>query len=75
MGDGRPLSAACRRVSGGRQRRARVRLGPAARLADPAQGRQAVGQFRRARSAFLASDQSSFMLGANVYVDGGENQI
>ena len=42
--------------------------------------RIAIGRMGRpeevaAAVAFLASDDSSFMLGANLYVDGGENQI
>ncbi|AOS60946.1 SDR family NAD(P)-dependent oxidoreductase [Actinoalloteichus hymeniacidonis] len=37
------------------------------RLGDPAEVAAAV--------AFLASPQSSFMVGSNVYVDGGENQV
>ncbi|GAB6902067.1 SDR family NAD(P)-dependent oxidoreductase [Kineosporia succinea] len=43
---------------------ARIAIG---RLADPDEIAAAV--------AFLASGDSSFMLGANLYVDGGENQI
>jgi NAD(P)-dependent dehydrogenase (short-subunit alcohol dehydrogenase family) len=43
-------------------------------------GRIAIGRMGHvdevaAAVAFLASPDSSFMLGANVYVDGGENQI
>jgi len=43
-------------------------------------GRIAIGRMGHvdevaAAVAFLASSDSSFMLGANVYVDGGENQI
>ncbi|MEV1080028.1 SDR family oxidoreductase [Streptomyces sp. NPDC050211] len=40
---------------------------PLGRIADPAEVANVV--------AFLASEQSSFILGANLYVDGGENQI
>jgi NAD(P)-dependent dehydrogenase (short-subunit alcohol dehydrogenase family) len=40
---------------------------PLGRIADPAEVAHVV--------AFLASEQSSFILGANLYVDGGENQI
>ncbi|MEV8316630.1 SDR family oxidoreductase [Streptomyces sp. NPDC059900] len=42
---------------------------------DTALGRMGRPEEVAAVVAFLASDQSSFMLGANVYVDGGENQI
>ncbi|MFH8486906.1 SDR family NAD(P)-dependent oxidoreductase [Streptomyces longisporoflavus] len=43
--------------------------------ADTALGRMGRPEEVAAVVAFLASGQSSFMLGANVYVDGGENQI
>ncbi|UOX90714.1 SDR family oxidoreductase [Amycolatopsis sp. FBCC-B4732] len=51
---------------------------PAFKAAEAA--RIAIGRLGRveevaAAVAFLASPDSSFMLGANVYVDGGENQI
>ncbi|WP_432051304.1 SDR family NAD(P)-dependent oxidoreductase [Streptomyces xiamenensis] len=51
---------------------------PAARehlAADTAIGRMGRPEEVAGVVAFLASDESSFMLGANVYVDGGENQI
>lgn len=38
-------------------------------------GRMGTGAEVAAAVAFLASDQSSFILGANIYVDGGENQL
>jgi len=38
-------------------------------------GRMASPEEAAAVVAFLASPQSSFVVGANYYVDGGENQI
>jgi NAD(P)-dependent dehydrogenase (short-subunit alcohol dehydrogenase family) len=38
-------------------------------------GRMGTAHEVAAAVAFLASDQSSFILGANIYVDGGENQL
>ncbi|GHH30842.1 SDR family NAD(P)-dependent oxidoreductase [Lentzea cavernae] len=48
------------------------RAGEAARIAI---GRMGHVDEVAAAVAFLASSDSSFMLGANLYVDGGENQI
>lgn len=38
-------------------------------------GRAGTAEEVAAAVAFLASDESSFILGANIYVDGGENQF
>jgi NAD(P)-dependent dehydrogenase (short-subunit alcohol dehydrogenase family) len=38
-------------------------------------GRMGTAEEVAAAVAFLASDQSSFVLGTNLYVDGGENQL
>jgi NAD(P)-dependent dehydrogenase (short-subunit alcohol dehydrogenase family) len=38
-------------------------------------GRMGTAEEVAAAVAFLASDQSSFIVGANIYVDGGENQL
>ncbi|MFE0420584.1 SDR family oxidoreductase [Streptomyces tendae] len=43
--------------------------------ATVAKGRMGRPEEVAATVAFLASDQSSFIVGANIYVDGGENQI
>ncbi|MCO8269485.1 SDR family oxidoreductase [Actinoplanes sp. TRM 88003] len=56
----------------GEQNAAPFKAGEAARIAI---GRMAHTDEIAAAVAFLASPDSSFMLGANLYVDGGENQI
>ncbi|GIE28587.1 oxidoreductase [Actinoplanes italicus] len=56
----------------GEDNAAPFKAGEAARIAI---GRMADPDEIAAAVAFLASSDSSFMLGANVYVDGGENQI
>ncbi len=48
---------------------------PAKLIPDTAIGRMGRPEEIAAVVAFLASDQSSYVLGANWYVDGGENQI
>ncbi|WP_405753522.1 MULTISPECIES: SDR family NAD(P)-dependent oxidoreductase [unclassified Streptomyces] len=44
-------------------------------IAGVAMGRMGRPEEVAAAVTFLASEQSSFVLGANLYVDGGENQI
>ncbi|MCM4080202.1 SDR family NAD(P)-dependent oxidoreductase [Paractinoplanes hotanensis] len=56
----------------GEQNSAPFKASEAARIAI---GRMAHVDEIAAAVAFLASSDSSFMLGANLYVDGGENQI
>ncbi|GID28861.1 SDR family NAD(P)-dependent oxidoreductase [Paractinoplanes brasiliensis] len=56
----------------GEENAAAFRESEAARIAI---GRMAHADEIAAAVAFLASPDSSFMLGANLYVDGGENQI
>ena len=56
----------------GEDNAADFKAGEAARLAIARMGRP---DEIAAAVAFLASTESSFMLGANLYVDGGENQI
>lgn len=47
----------------------------ASRAAGVAMGRMGRPEEVGAVVAFLASEQGSYILGANLYVDGGENQI
>jgi NAD(P)-dependent dehydrogenase (short-subunit alcohol dehydrogenase family) len=56
----------------GEDNAADFKAGEAARLAIARMGRP---DEVAAAVAFLASTESSFMLGTNLYVDGGENQI
>ncbi|SEQ92864.1 NAD(P)-dependent dehydrogenase, short-chain alcohol dehydrogenase family [Lentzea xinjiangensis] len=56
----------------GEEKADEVKAGFAARVPL---GRMGTPEEVAATVAFLASEQSSFILGANIYVDGGENQF
>ncbi|WP_431877054.1 SDR family NAD(P)-dependent oxidoreductase [Amycolatopsis sacchari] len=56
----------------GEEKAEEVKAGFAARVPI---GRAGTAEEVAAAVAFLASDESSFVVGANLYVDGGENQL